>query len=477
MDIVTKTPDELRAEILRLTREYTALAHRAHRPPAGAEAVPRPDFIPGQTPVPYAGRVFGEDEVEAAVGAALEFWLTLGPAGEAFEGQLAQTLGVKGSVLVNSGSSANLLALSALTSPKLGQRRLKPGDEVITVAAGFPTTVAPIVQNGLTPVFIDNDPVTLNARVESLEEAYCPGKTRAVMLAHTLGNPFALGAVGEFCQRHGLWLIEDNCDALGSLYDGRPTGSFGDLSTQSFYPAHHLTMGEGGAVNIVREPRLARLVRSFRDWGRDCWCASGRDNTCRNRFGWQQGELPAGYDHKYTYSHLGYNLKPLDVQAAIGLQQLKRLPAFGQVRAQNWQRLRAGLAGLEEFFSFQLPTHATGWGPEGFTWDTSGHRVCCSWFGFMLLVRATAPFTRRDLVQRLEAAKIGNRMLFGGNLARQPAFVSLRQQRPTAFRLVGDLAGADQIMNQAVFIGVYPGLSPAMIDYMIETITAFAKHY
>jgi CDP-4-dehydro-6-deoxyglucose reductase, E1 len=469
-----RSPAELKAEILRLTREYATTAHAGHRP--GAEDVEqRPAFVPGQTTVPYAGRVFSEDEVEAAVGATLDFWLTLGPEGDAFEQELAQFLGVRKSIVVNSGSSANLLAFSALTSSKLGERRIFPGDEVITAAAGFPTTVAPILQNGAVPVFIDNDPVTLNARIDRLEEAFVPGKTKAVMMAHTLGNPFDLSAVTEFCRRHQLWLIEDNCDALGCRYDSRLTGTFGDLSTQSFYPPHHLTMGEGGAVNVVRDMKLKVLVESYRDWGRDCWCASGKDNTCNKRFGWQLGELPEGYDHKYIYTHLGYNLKPLDPQAAIGRQQLKKLPQFIQARIDNWEALRAGLADLEEFLAFQLPTHATGWTRQGFTWDNSGHSTVCSWFGFMMLVRAGAPFTRREFVRALDAAKIGNRMLFGGNLVRQPAFVTLRKEQPTAFRVASDLSGADRIMNEAVFIGTYPGLTPAMVGYMIETIRAFVK--
>lgn len=469
---MSKSPAEIKAEILRLTRQFSAATHAANRP--GEDAL-RPAFVPGQTTVPYAGRVFDEKEVEAAVSATLDFWLTLGPEGDAFEGELAAFLGVKKSLLVNSGSSANLVALSALTSHKLGDRQLRPGDEVITAAAGFPTTVAPILQNGCVPVFIDNDPATLNADPDQLEAAFTPDKTKAVMMAHTLGNPFDLTAVTEFCQRHNLWLIEDNCDALGSRYDRKLTGTFGDLSTQSFYPPHHLTMGEGGSVNVIRDMKLKVLTESFRDWGRDCWCASGKDNTCNKRFGWKLGELPEGYDHKYIYSHLGYNLKPLDPQAAIGRQQLKKLPAFVQARMDNWNQLRAGLADLEEFIQFQLPTHATAWSPQGFAWDNSGHQTECSWFGFMMLIKKSAPFTRGEFVKYLDEAKIGNRMLFGGNLVRQPAFVSLRQQQPAAFRVVGDLAGADRIMNEAVFIGTYPGLTKAMLDYMVETIRRFVQ--
>ena len=468
-----KSPAEIKAEILRLSREFSKLTHGSNRP--GYEQNPNRKFVPGETTVPYAGRVFDENEVEAAISSTLDFWLTLGPEGEAFEDELAKTLKVKKSILVNSGSSANLLALTALTSHKLGDRRIKPGDEVVTVAAGFPTTVAPIIQNGIVPVFIDNDPVTLNARAELLESAFVPGKTKAVFMAHTLGNPFNLSVVTDFCKRHNLWLIEDNCDALGCRYDGQATGTFGDLSTQSFYPPHHLTLGEGGAVNIVKEMRLKVLVESFRDWGRDCWCASGVDNTCKKRFGWQLGELPEGYDHKYIYSHLGYNLKPLDPQAAIGRAQLKKLPQFVQARMDNWNTLRSGLADLEEFFEFHLPTHATGWTKNGFTWDNTGHKTECSWFGFMMLVKPTAPFSRRDFAKALDAAKIGNRMLFGGNLLRQPAFVELRKERPEAIRVVGELKGADRIMNESIFVGTYPGLTPDMLNYIIETIHKFVK--
>lgn len=519
---MSKSPAELKAEILRLTREFSKLAHGANRP--GYVTGEEPPFNPGSTTVPYAGRVFTEDEVEAAVGATLDFWLTLGKEGEAFEKELAEFLGVRHSLLVNSGSSANLIAVSALTSHKLPvKRRLLPGDEVITCAAGFPTTVAPILQNNLVPVFIDNDPVTGNARAEQLEAAFRPGKTKAVMFAHTLGNPFDLGAVLEFCHKHELWLIEDNCDALGCTY-AMPldraraagvterqiqrnltpntglltlwTGTWGDISTQSFYPPHHLTMGEGGAVSIIRQANLKTYAESFRDWGRDCWCPSGKDNTCCKRFDWKLGELPQGYDHKYIYSHLGYNVKPLDPQAAIGRVQLRKLPAFIEARKENWDYLRAGLAGLESVFEFCLPTHATGWTKEnGFSWDATGCRTDCSWFGFMLLVRPDAPFTRTEFARFLEDKKIGNRMLFGGNLLRQPAFVQIRHERPEALRLIGEAAtaaenrktsaessvsglgstytGADRLMNESIFIGTYPGLSKAMMDYEIAQIREF----
>ena len=489
----------LRAEILRLTRAYSALTHAANRP--GAERTS--SFVGGRDTIPYAARVFTEDEVEAAVSSTLDFWLTLGPEGAAFEAEFAGMLGVKSSLLVNSGSSANLVALAALTTHKLpAHRRILPGDEVITVAAGFPTTVAPIIQCGAVPVFIDNNPATGNARTEHLEAGFRAGKTKAVMMAHTLGNPFDLGTVLEFCRRHDIWLIEDNCDALGSLYslpiaraaplgvtsnspgiaaDGerisRLSGSWGDLSTQSFYPPHHITTGEGGAVNIVSRPPLRAYAESFRDWGRDCWCASGQDNTCNKRFGWQLGELPIGYDHKYIYSHLGYNLKPLDLQAAIGRVQLKRLPSFVAARQENWQYLRQGLDDLSEFFEFSLPTHATAWTPTGFVWDQTGARSECSWFGFMLRVRPGAPFSHRDLAQHLDQKKIGNRMLFGGNLVRQPAFIQLKRDRPDAFRTVGELHGADELMNRALFLGVYPGLTKPMMDFTTESIHRFVRSF
>lgn len=486
---MNEDPTALKAQILELTRRYAALAHRAHRPPSETDPESPLPFEPGKTPVPYAGRVFADDEVAAGVNAMLDFWLTLGPEGEGFERELAQFLGVRRSLLVNSGSSANLLALSALTSAKLpAEKRVRPGDEIITCAAGFPTTVAPIVQIGAVPVFIDNDPTTGNADCSQLEAAFSASKTKAVIFAHGLGNPFDLTAVLAFCRRHDLWLIEDNCDALGSTYSlphdhpltaaypkSRLTGTWGDLSTQSFYPPHHLTLGEGGAVNVTRDMLLKVCVESFRDWGRDCWCASGMDNTCGKRFGWQLGELPVGYDHKYTYSHLGYNLKPLDVQAAIGRQQLRRLPSFITARQQNWEYLRRGLAGLDDFFEFSLPTHATAWSGDGFTWDDSGARTECSWFGFLLLVRRTAPFRHADLARFLDSRKIGNRMFFGGNLVRQPAFVQLRKDNPSAFRVIGDLPGADRIMNEAIFLGVYPGLTTAMLDYVIESVHAFVR--
>jgi CDP-6-deoxy-D-xylo-4-hexulose-3-dehydrase len=486
----------LKQQILQLTREYSRHVHAGFRPAADPNRKPWQEG----SPIPYAGRVFTEDEVEAAVSATLDFWLTLGQEGEAFQKELAAFLGVRHSLLVNSGSSANLIAISALTSHKLPEkRRIKPGDEVITVAAGFPTTVAPIVQVGAIPVFIDADPVTGNARCEQLEAAYRPGKTKAVMMAHALGNPFNLAATLAFCRKYDLWLVEDNCDALGCSYsmprslaenlgfsenspgldEGsdrvvRWTGTWGDLSTQSFYPPHHLTMGEGGAVNIVRDAKLKVIAESFRDWGRDCWCPSGIDNTCNKRFGWQMGELPYGYDHKYSYSHLGYNLKPLDPQAAIGRVQLKRLPEFIQARKLNWEVLRKGLDSCSDDLAFSLPTHAIGWDSNlGFSWDDSGCRTDCSWFGFKVQIKHGAHFSRTDLACLLDAHQIGNRMLFGGNLVRQPAFTQLRQDQPQAFRVVGELSGSDEIMTHSLFLGTYPGLTPEMLNIEINIIKEF----
>jgi CDP-6-deoxy-D-xylo-4-hexulose-3-dehydrase len=510
------SPDELKAEILRLTREYSKLTHSANRP--GNDPKRKP-YTKGET-IPYAGRVFTEDEVEAAVSSTLDFWLTLGPEGAAMESELAEFMGVKHCLLVNSGSSANLVALSALTSHKLPEhKRIRKGDEIITVAAGFPTTVAPIIQCGAVPVFIDAKVQTGNADCSLLEAAYSPGKTKAVMMAHALGNPFELVTVLEFCQRHDLWLIEDNCDALGCTYSlpvelaetlgldhliklaaknpasGYPriengiltafTGTFGDISTQSFYPPHHLTMGEGGSVNIIRRASLKTYAESFRDWGRDCWCGSGVDNTCGKRFQWQLGELPEGYDHKYIYSHLGYNVKPLDIQAAIGRVQIRRLPEFIQARKDNWEALRKGLNGLEKYLEFALPTHATSWLPpqersnkaEEFTWDDTRCRTDCSWFGFKITVKESSPFTRTKLVKHLDEHKIGNRMLFGGNLVRQPAFVRLRHDDPGAMRVSGQLPSADRIMKQTFFLGTYPGLTQNQLDFMVETIRSFVEKF
>jgi len=451
--------DQLRLEILEKTKEIIRLRQ--------TEA----SVIPGVHHIPYAGRVYDEEEVCAGVNSMLDFWLTLGPEGAAFEREFAEYLGVRKSILVNSGSSANLVAISSLFSHKLGEKRVRKGDEIITVAAGFPTTVAPIIQSGGIPVFIDNDPITGNPRVEQLEEAYVKGKTKAVMIAHALGNPFDLGEVVRFCREKDIWLVEDNCDSLGSKYDNQLTGTFGDLSTQSFYPPHHLTLGEGGALNINKNIIFKTISESIRDWGRDCWCPSGADNSCNKRFQWQLGELPKGYDHKFTYSHLGYNLKPLDTQAAIGRVQLKKLSSFIQKRKDNWLFLRKSLAEIEDFVSFALPTHALDWTPTGFSWSSGKPPVDPSWFGFMLLVKKNSPLSRNQIVVRLDEAKIGNRMLFGGNLVRQPAFVSLKEDsQGSAFRVIGDLAGADKLMNDALFIGVYPGLNEDHLSYIAKII-------
>jgi len=490
--------EALKAQIINLARIYSERVHRKNLPACFNDKT----FEPSISQIDYAARVFGPEEVEAAIGSALDFWLTLGEEGAAFERELAAYLGIRKSLLVNSGSSANLVAISTLTSPLVPGRRLRPGDEVITCAAGFPTTVGPIIQAGLVPVFVDNNPMTGNIDASMLEEAFDPKLTGAVMVAHTLGNPFDLSAVLAFCKRHDLWLIEDNCDALGSSYTmpmghakscgvkilksqpssldcsvTRLTGTWGDLSTQSFYPPHHLTMGEGGAVNISRNLKLKRPAESFRDWGRDCWCPSGQDNTCGERYCQQLGDLPFGFDHKYTYSHLGYNLKPLDIQAAIGRVQLSRIHSFSDARRANWARLRTGLNDCAEFFDFMLPTHAKSWKDGVFEWDGTGCQVDPSWFGFMILVKEDAPFTSRDLAKHLDSHRIGNRMLFGGNLVKQPAFVQLAQDRPSAFRIVGKLTGADALMERALFIGTYPGLSHEMIDYEIEVIKQFLDRY
>jgi CDP-6-deoxy-D-xylo-4-hexulose-3-dehydrase len=401
--------------------------------------------------VPISGRVFDEQELELLVESSLDFWLTTGRFAEQFEREFAKFVGVREAVLVNSGSSANLLAVAALTSQKLGDRRLRPGDEVITLAAGFPTTVNPILQNRLVPVFVDVHIPTFNVDVSYLETALSD-RTRAVFFAHTLGNPFDLDAVTAFTKKHGLWLIEDCCDALGSTYRGEKVGTFGDLATVSFYPAHHITMGEGGCV-LTEKPLLRTLVESFRDWGRDCWCAPGKENTCGKRFDWQLGELPHGYDHKYIYSHVGYNLKATDMQAAVGVAQLKKLPAFIEARKRNFAYLKSGLKDAAEHFV--LPEATPNSDP--------------SWFGFPLLVRETAPFSRNALIDFLNEKKIGTRQLFGGNLVRQPAYADLN------YRVVGDLSNSDRVMNQAFWIGVYPGLTPAMLDYVLETIDEIAS--
>ena len=403
-------------------------------------------FVPGQSQVPVTGKVFGEAELSAAVTASLDFWLTSGPYTEKFESRFAKIVGMRHAFMVNSGSSANLLALSALTSPKLGDRALRPGDEVITVAAGFPTTVTPILQNGLIPVYVDIDLSTYVANEAALEAAISP-KTRAIMMAHTLGNPFNLDLVAALAEKYNLWVIEDSCDGLGGTYKGKSLGSFGDLSTFSFYPAHHITTGEGGAV-LVKKAAHKTIVESFRDWGRDCWCPPGCDNTCLKRYEWTLGELPEGYDHKYTYSHLGYNLKSGDIQAAIGLAQLDRLDSFIELRRKNWAHLKSGLKGLEDFFI--LPEASPDSDP--------------SWFGFALTVKGGGPKSRNQIVQELNESKIATRLLFGGNLLRQPAF------KGTPRRVIGELTNTDIVMTDTFWIGVWPGLSTQMLDYMIEKL-------
>ena len=413
---------------------------------AMSERHPTKIFIPGESAVPVTGKVFGQEELTAAVQASLDFWLTAGPYTANFESRFAKTVGMRHAFMVNSGSSANLLALTTLTSPKIGERALKPDDEVITVAAGFPTTVTPILQNNLVPVYVDVDLETYVANEEALESAIGP-KTKAIMMAHTLGNPFNLELVERLAKKHNLWVIEDSCDALGGTYKGKNLGTFGDLSTFSFYPAHHITTGEGGAV-LIKKVAHKVLVESFRDWGRDCWCAPGCDNTCLKRYEWQLGELPEGYDHKYTYSHLGYNLKSGDIQAAIGLAQLDRLESFVELRRRNWKYLKDGLAGLEEFFILPRATE-----------DSDP-----SWFGFAITVRKNSPKNRNQIVQALNEMKIGTRLLFGGNLLRQPAFAG------TPRRVIGDLVNTDIVMNDTFWIGVWPGLTIPMLDYMIESI-------
>lgn len=404
------------------------------------------EFIPGVSSVPVTGKVFGHEEISAAIQASIDFWLTSGPYTEKFESRFAKTVGMRHAFMVNSGSSANLLALSSLTSPKLGDRALKPDDEVVTVAAGFPTTVTPVLQNNLIPVYVDIDLGTYVANEAALEAAISP-KTRAIMMAHTLGNPFNLELVQKLVEKHDLWLVEDSCDGLGGTYKGQNLGTFGDFSTFSFYPAHHITTGEGGAV-LVKKAAHKTIVESIRDWGRDCWCPPGCDNTCLKRYEWSLGELPEGYDHKYTYSHLGYNLKSGDIQAAIGLAQLDRLGEFIDLRRRNWSYLRTELSGLEEFLI--LPEAAENSDP--------------SWFGFALTVKPRGPKTRNQIVQELNEAKIATRLLFGGNLLRQPAFMG------TPRRVVGNMKNTDVVMNDTFWVGVWPGLSLPMLDYIIETL-------
>src|SRR6195952_4264904 len=434
---MSASPAQLRQEILELTRQYQTAAF------------PPKEFVPGTSAVQVSGKVIDGDDLCAVVESALDGWFTADRWAKDFERKLAKFVGVRSASLVNSGSSANLVALSALCSPKLGDRQLKPGDEVLTVAAGFPTTVNPIIQNRLVPVFLDVSLPTYEIDVTKLEEAKSE-KTRAVMIAHTLGNVFNLDALTAFCRKHNLWLVEDCCDALGSTFKGQKVGTFGDIATVSFYPAHHITMGEGGAV-LTDKPQLQVLIDSFRDWGRDCWCEPGVDNTCGKRFDWQLGTLPCGYDHKYTYSHVGYNLKATDMQAALGVSQLDKLPEFIERRKANFAYLKSALEPLAEYL--QLPV--------------AGENSDPSWFGFPIGVKAGAPFTRDQLTKALEAQKIGTRLLFAGNLLRPPGYVGWE------YRVVGEMTNTDYVMNHVFWIGVFPGLNEAMLDFIVQTATEF----
>jgi CDP-4-dehydro-6-deoxyglucose reductase, E1 len=425
----------MRNKILELVDEY-------------AKAVFEGDqkFVPGESHVPVSGKLIGSEEIKFAVDACLDGWFTMGRFGEQFESEFSKYMHQRYCLLTNSGSSANLLALSALTSPKLGDRRLNPGDEVITVAAGFPTTVNPIVQNGLTPVFVDVNLVDYGIDTKQLDAAWSP-KVKAIMLAHTLGNPFNLNKVMEFVKKYNLWFIEDCCDAVGSTYDGKMVGTFGDLATVSFYPAHHITMGEGGAV-LTNNPKLKNIVESFRDWGRDCWCAPGKDNTCGKRFDWRLGELPGGFDHKYIYSHLGYNMKLTDMQAAIGLAQLKKLDDFVQQRKKNYCYLYEKLQPVRNFLSLPEPSKNS---------DPS-------WFGFPIRIKKGVSINRNDIVQQLNRKNIGTRVLFGGNLTKQPYFKHIN------YRISGKLENSDTIMNDVFWLGVQPNLSQEMKAFVVKEL-------
>ena len=429
-----------RASILDSVRSYAA------------KALTPGEFVPGETPVPVSGKVLDPEDFVNLVDASLDGWLTAGRFTADFERQLAKFVGTRGSVFVNSGSSANLLALSALTSPKLGKRALKEGDEVLTVAMGFPTTVNPIVQNGLRPVMVDVQLGTYDAIGDRLREAVGP-KTRAVMMAHTLGNPFDLDTVLDICKQHDLWLIEDNCDALGSTYRGQRTGSFGDVASISFYPAHHITTGEGGAV-LHKSPLVRRQIESFRDWGRDCYCETGKDNTCQKRFEWQLGDLPAGYDHKYTYSHIGYNLKATDIQAALGVSQLAKLDGFIATRRRNFDHLKARLESVEGLVLPEATQHSEP-----------------SWFGFPITLDPSHPVVREDLLRFLDERKVGTRLLFAGNVLKQPAY------RNVDARVVGDLTNTDIVMSRTFWVGVHPQLDEPRLDYIAENITEFLGRY
>jgi len=434
---MTMNKEELREQIISLVKQYGELAN-----------APK-EFVEGSSVVPPSGKVVGAPEMAMMTEAALDAWLTTGRFNDDFEKKLGEFLGVKHVLTTNSGSSANLLAFSALTSHLLGDRAVKPGDEVIGVAAGFPTTVNPILQFGAVPVFVDVDIPTYNVDPEKIEAAITP-KTKVIMLAHTLGNPYNLKAVKALCDKYNLWLVEDCCDALGSTYDGQLVGTFGDIGTLSFYPAHHITMGEGGAV-FTNSDLLKRVIESFRDWGRDCYCAPGKDNTCKKRFNWQLGSLPEGYDHKYTYSHVGYNLKITDMQAACGVAQLERLPDFVEARKQNFAYLKQRLSSCQEFLIL----------PEA-TEDSDP-----SWFGFPVTLKENAPVSRTMLLKFLDQQKIGTRLLFAGNLTRQPYMLNQK------YRVSGELTNTDMVMNQTFWLGIYPGLTEAHLDYVGKQIEAF----
>jgi CDP-4-dehydro-6-deoxyglucose reductase, E1 len=437
--------EQLKQEILQKTKEYYELVHKPQQ---------NKEFVDGESRVNYAGRVFDETEMQYLVDSSLDFWLTYGDYSKKFEKQLSEYLGVRWSFLVNSGSSANLLAFYTLTSPLLEDRQVKRGDEVITVAAGFPTTVAPIVQFGAVPVFVDMELTNFNIDTTQLEKALSP-KTKAIMIAHTLGNPFNIKAIKEFCDKHNLWLIEDNCDALGSMYDGKPTGTWGDIGTSSFYPPHHMTMGEGGAT-YTDNPLLKKIMLSIRDWGRDCWCESGVDNTCGKRFGMSFGSLPKGYDHKYVYSHFGFNLKVSDMQAAVGVAQLEKFPSFVQKRKENFAKLYNGLKDVNELILVETQPLSDP-----------------SWFGFMMTLKDDCKFTRNEIVEYLENSNIQTRNLFAGNMLRHPLFDSLDENKD--YRVIGELVNTDKIMNNSFWVGLYPGMGDDAINYMIKKIKEFVK--
>lgn len=416
---------------------------------------PQKPFIPGQTPIPVSGKIFDATELEYATSAVLEGWWTEGKWVPLLEKKIAEFVGVKFCSMVNSGSSANLVAFAALTSHLLGERRLKPGDEVITVAASFPTTINPIILYGCVPVLLDIDATTLEIDVDQLELAYTP-KVKAIFVAHTLGNTFNVKAIKAFCEKYKLWLIEDNCDALGSEYDGKRTGSFGHISTISFYPAHHITTAEGGAV-LTNDHLLNKIILSIRDWGRDCWCPTGKENTCCMRFKWNVGKLPFGYDHKYIYSHIGYNLKMTDMQAALGVAQMEKLPAFVQKRRENYQKQRISLGNFNDYFDFVEAT------PNSVP----------SWFGFVMTVKKSAPFRRTDLMNYLNENKIGTRQIFAGNITKQPYFINSEVK----YRTINDLHNSDRVMEDSFWIGLYPGITDEMIAYTKDVFTRFIKSY